>query len=139
MLEIRDYQIRALEQLKFDRFVREMEAHLRQHFRPQVEVFSAEELTGKIRAALARASALRIDGRGDLARFLNLCVAAGWDFLDDPNCATLARALSADLASHPSTRVDEACRILQQRLEEEAAAAQVWERFHALARGQESM
>ena len=138
MLEIRNSQIQALEQLKVDHFVQEMEAHLRQHFRPQVESFSTEELTRKIRAALARATALRIDGRGDLARFLNICVAAGWDFLDDPNCATLAHALSADLASHPSSRVDQACVILQQRLEKEAAAAQVWEQFHALARSQES-
>lgn len=138
MLQIRDSQIQALEQLKVDRFVIEMEAHLRQHFRPQVEVFSAEELIRKIRAALARATALRIDGRGDLARFLSLCVAAGWDFLDDPNCAALARALSADLASHPSSRVDEACLILQRRLEEEAAAAQAWEIFHSLARRQEN-
>ena len=117
-----------------NRFVREMATHLRDHFRLQVDSLSASDLHSKITAALSRARALRIDRCGDLARFLNICATAGWDFLDDPNCAPIARALSADLSSHPSSRVDRACHILQQRLEEEAAAAHAWERFHALAR-----
>lgn len=118
-------------------FIGKMAEHLRANFAGNLASIPDEDLRRKITTAISIAAALGIERRADLARYLNLCVAAGWDFLQDPNHADLANALSADRGAHASARVDEACARLQHRLDLEEARAKAWEKFHALNRAKQ--
>src|SRR5580700_13987 len=123
MLLIREAQIQALSANQVANFILEMASRLRTQFHNHLAPLSDDDLHGRIAHAITRASALGINRRIDVARYLNLSVAAGWDFERDPQYSFIAAALCEDPASDPSSRVAEACGRMQHRLELAEATA----------------
>lgn len=111
-----------------------MIAHLRAHFPAQLAHFDGTELAGQIDGAIRRAAGLGIVLRGDVAHYLNLCAAAGWDFQTRAEYSRIAEVLSSPALASASLRVAAACEMFQAMLERNEQTGRAWALFHELSR-----
>lgn len=124
MLTIRKEQLKVLAAQGRTEFAREMAPRLRGLFPGALDGLSHEQLLERIANALAQASDLQLERRIDVAQYLNLCVAAGWELEGNPNFAEIWRALQPRVGVTAAERVAEACGRMQNWLELQQARAE---------------
>ncbi len=106
MLIIRKAQMDAIHRERLDEFRVWMRAHLRRHFREQMEGRGDAELDSLIDRGIRRAQQHGADQERSFCKYLALVAALGEGFEADPRYPWAARVLADDALADGNTRVE---------------------------------
>ena len=107
MLTIRKTQIEALEHVVSEHFVDQMIAHLRRYFPVDYERLGEPSARVAIREGLKHAARYGFRSRGDLCRYIDLTLALGGRFDQDPLLPWAGEILAEVAESGPDQRVQQ--------------------------------
>ena len=99
MLMIRNEQLDALREARFERLIERAAKHLRNTLPDAYDFFGREAVNSSARNAVARCRRYGVNVEYDVFRFFNLMYVLGFDFDTDPKCPWAAGILNDPMLS----------------------------------------
>lgn len=106
MFVIRQEQLAVFEPVATERFEDEMLAHIRKYFPIAYRLLGLDAVRSGIRCGIARGMEHGFAAKGQLCRYVDLCLALGLHFDRDPLLPWATRIFEPDLPDTPAERME---------------------------------
>jgi hypothetical protein len=120
MLTIRREQLDVLAQTRREAFIDRLVAQLRKHWTSECEALESDALHERVGDAIDRAAKYELRAEVDVARYVNVTLALGPAFDEDP-CYPWARAILEEEAFTASKKVERLCALTAEALSKREA------------------